>query len=518
VKRVTVSVGVFASASALGERLLFAGVGVTTLCLVLGGTAKAGTAEDCANLANLVVENTTITSASLILPGGELPEYCQVQGHVDTEIGFEVRLPTDWNEKFYFQGIGGFGGEILAPGPGLTRGYAAATTDTGHRGLPPLPRRDASWALDNPERQINWGHRATHVVTVAAKEIVQAFYGRPPERSYFEGCMNGGRQGLMEAQRYSADFDGIIAGAPAFDWTGNMMGDNWNTQALQIASIPVNKVALLAKVVLAECDAKDGLRDDLISDPRRCRFNPAELQCRANDSPNCLTPEEVQVLRMIYAGPVNSEGKRLYPPVPHGHEDGADGWPMWITGDGMAPPVGATFQDQFLRYFIFGPNYDSLTFDFDTDPPLLAPTGEFINATNSDLSAFETSGGKLIMWQGWADPALTPLRTVGYYEEVVEVLGEDTDQFFRLFMAPGVHHCSGTGPGPNTFDLLTTLENWVEGGMAPDRIIASHRIGEVVDRTRPLCPYPLEAQYVGEGSIDDAANFVCKRGLDNGEL
>ena len=492
-------------------------VGFTTLCLVLGGTAKAGTAEDCADLASLVVENTTITSARLIPAGGELPEYCQVQGHVDTEIGFEVRLPTDWNGKFYFQGIGGFAGEILAPGPGLTSGYAAATTDTGHRGLPPLPRRDASWALDNPERQINWAHRATHVVTVAAKEIVQAFYGRPPQRSYFEGCSNGGRQGLMEAQRYPADFNGIIAGAPALDWTGGMMGFNWDAQALQIAPIPVGKVALIAKAVLEECDARDGLKDGLISDPRRCRFDPRSLECQGGDAPDCLTPEQVEALRMIYGGPVNSDLERIFPGFPQGHEDGADGWPQWITGNGVDPTLQFTFQDQFLRFFIFGPNYDSLTFDFDADPPRLAPTGEFINATDPDVSAFEASGGKLIMWNGWADPAVNSFRTLEYYREVVETLGEDTTEFFRLFMAPGVHHCAGSGPGPSTFDLLAALENWVEDGTAPDRIIASHRIGEMVDRTRPLCPYPQEARYVGKGNIDDAANFVCKRDLDNDE-
>jgi feruloyl esterase len=498
--------GVFARPSVLSVRLLLSGLGFSTLCVVSG--AMAGAAEDCTKLAELVVENTTITSARLIPAGGAVNGYCEVQGRVDTEIGFEVRLPTDWNGKFYFQGIGGFAGEILAPGPALMRGYAEVTTDTGHQGQPPLPQLDATWALRNPKRQINWGHRAVHVVTVAAKEIVQAFYGRPSERSYFEGCANGGRQGLMEAQRYPADFDGIIAGAPALDWTGKMMSDNWNMQALERALIPVNKVALVAREVLAECDAEDGLADGLISDPRRCRFDPGNLQCLANDAPNCLTAEQVESVRMIYAGPVNSEGARIYPPVPQGHEDGDDGWPMWITGDGMGPPVGAVFQDQFLRFFLFGPKYDPRAFDFDTDPPLLAPTGEFIDAVDSDLSAFNAAGGKLIMWQGWADPAVPPLRTVAYYEEVVDVLGSNTNQFFRLFMAPGVHHCAGSGPGPNTFDMLTALENWVEDGTAPERIIASHQ-REVVDRTRPLCPYPQEARYVGKGSIDDAANFDC---------
>jgi feruloyl esterase len=466
----------------------------------------------------VAVDNTTITSATLIPAGGGLPEYCQVQGHVDTGIGFEVRLPTGWNGKLYFQGSGGFAGNIPAPGPGLVSGYAVATTDTGHQGAVPGPATDASWALNNPDRQIDFAYRAVHVATVAAKQIVQAFYGRPPARSYFEGCSTGGRQALMEAQRYPADFNGIIAGAPALDQTGAVVAENWNAQALHVAPLPMDKVSLLAGEVLAECDAKDGLVDGLIGDPRRCRFDPGTLQCPAGDAPDCLTPEQVRTVRMMYSGPVNSQGDRIYLGFPQGHEDGADGWPLWITGNGTATPRAFAFQDQFLHFFIFGPTFDTLTFNFDTDPARLAPAAEFLNATNPDLSVFEANGGKLIMWQGWSDPNLTPFRSVRYFLATVDAFGagnaEDRARFFRLFMAPGVHHCSG-GPGPNTFDLLTPLENWVEGGIAPDRIIASHITGGMVDRTRPLCPYPQEARYSGSGSIDDAANFVCSRRSDD---
>ncbi len=514
------------------QTLVLGVVGLATLCLFSASAAKAATASDCANLVNLGVENTTITSATLIPAGGGLPEYCRVRGHVDTEIGFEIRLPTNWNGKFYFQGVGALAGTIPPPGnrglalppeQGLVRGYAVATTDTGHQGN----LFDGSWALNNTERQVNYGHRAVHVVTVAAKEVVHAFYGRAPRLSYFEGCSNGGRQGLMEAQRYPTDFNGIIAGAPVLDFTGRTMGSNWNAQALKLAPIPVSKVAIIARAVLEECDAKDGLRDGLISDPRRCRFKPRRLQCPAGDGPDCLTREQVRTLRMIYAGPVNSEEERIYPGSPQGHEDGADGWPRWLTGNGMAPPLQFTLQDQVLRFFIFGPSFDTLTFNFDTDPPRLAPAGEFLNATDPDLSAFRANGGKLIMWHGWADPALTPFRSVQYFLETADDLGRDIDahgndkdedisQFFRLFMAPGVHHCVG-GPGPNAFDMLTPLENWVEDGIAPDRIIASHMTGNMVDRTRPLCPYPQEARYIGRGSIDDAANFVCRRGHEDND-
>jgi feruloyl esterase len=502
-------------------------IGFVSLCLALGCASKA--AADCASLANLVIDNTTITAATPMPAGGGLPEYCRVQGHVDTEIGFEIRLPAAWNGKLYFGGNPGFAGTIpafLAMASVLGRGYAIAATDTGHQGS----QSDASWALNNPERQINFYYRAVHVASVAARQIVQAFYGNPPRLSYFHGCSNGGRQALIEAQRYPADFDGIIAESPVLDQMGAILGYNWKAQAAQTGAVPASKVSLLANAVLAECDAKDGLKDGLISDPRRCRFDPQSLQCPAGDAPDCLTAGQVQAVQRIYAGPVNSAGERLYPGTPQGHETygaATDGWPLWITGNGSGPTRTFMLQDGWLRFFLFGPEYDPLTFNFDTDPPQLATVRELANATNPDLSAFQANGGKLIAWQGWSDPdGPSPFRTLQYYDAVVQTLGAYTDQFFRLFMAPGVYHCGSpevgvegttTGPGPNTFDMLTALENWVEGGVAPDRIIASHSTGGVVDRTRPLCPYPLEAQYVGTGSIDDAVNFVCRRPGDSDE-
>lgn len=473
----------------------------------------AAIAEDCANLAKLVAGSTTITSASLIPAGGALPEYCRVQGRVDTEIGFEVRLPTTWNGKFYFQGGTGFVGRIAAPGPGLMRGYAEAATDTGHQGTP----GDGSWALNNPERQVNFGYRAVHSVTIAAKQIVQALYGRMPEQSYFQGCSNGGRQALMEAQRYPTDFNGIIAGSPGLDYTGFMMSWIWDAEALKLAPSLASKVPMIASAVLEQCDARDGLRDGLISDPRRCRFNPRILQCPpGGDGPDCLTLGEVQALLKIHGGPVNSDQEQIYPGLSYGHEDGADGWLRWVTGSATTPSVDFSTADGYLRSFIFGPDFDTLTFNFDTDPARVVPTGDFLNATNPDLSLFKANGGKLLLWNGWADPVATPVRAVRYFLDIVDTLGEDTLQFSRLFMAPGVHHCGG-GPGPNDFDMLAPLENWVERGVAPDRIVASHFTGTVVDRTRPLCSYPREAKYIGSGSIDDAANFVCRRPLDGDE-
>jgi feruloyl esterase len=478
---------------------------ILSICLVPGSAA-----QDCASLAKLVAGNTTIASASLIPAAGALPEYCRVQGRVDTEIGFEVRLPTIWNQKLYFQGAPGFAGIISAPGPGLMRGYAEATTDTGHLGGP----GDSTWALNNPERQINFGYRAVHSVTIAAKQIVQAFYGKMPEQSYFEGCSNGGRQALMEAQRYPTDFNGIIAGAPGLEYTGFMMSWDWNAQALKLAPNLASKLPMIAAAVLEECDARDGLRDGLIGDPRRCRFNLRTLQCPGGDESNCLTSGEVRTLLKIYGGAVNSDQEQIYPGLSYGHEDGADGWIRWVTGSGTTPSVDFSTADGYLRSFIFGPAFDTLTFNFDTDPARVVPTGDFLNATDPDLSLFKANGGKLLMWNGWSDPVATPVRVVRYFLDVVDTLGEDTLQFSRLFMAPGVHHCGG-GTGPNIFDMLAPLENWVERGVAPDRVIASHLTGNAVDRTRPLCAYPREAKYIGSGSIDDAANFVCRRPLDD---
>jgi feruloyl esterase len=503
----SVSLGAF-------EILIFA-----NLCLVAASTATAATAEDCSNLVNLVVENTTITSATLIPAGDDLPEYCRVQGHVDTEIGFEVKLPTAWNLKLHFEGNNGFGGIIpdeTNSNPiivALTRGYATVATDTGHVG----GFSDGTWALNNPERQTNFAHRSVHVVTISAKQIVQAYYQSPPWLSYFHGCSTGGRQALIAVQRYPSDFNGVIAESPVLDQTGAIINYNWRGQIANTTFVPPRKVSLLATAVLIDCDSEDGLQDGLISDPRRCQFNPTRLQCHAGDALDCLTAEQVQAINMIYSGPMTTSGAQLYTGTPQGHETwgpATGGWPTWITGMGVDPTSGFIFQEQFLRYFVFDPQYDTLTFNFDTDPPYLDSLAQLMNATDPNLTAFQSGGGKLLSRQGWADPdGPTGFRTIDYYDSVRNTLGSSTNQFFRLFMAPGAYHCSG-GPGPNTVDMLTALENWVEQGIAPDRIIASHSTGGTVDRTRPLCPYPEEAQYTGQGSIDDADNFVCKHGLD----
>ena len=491
-----------------------------TALFSLASAAHALTSAECAALTGLSVPATVITSATLVPAAGTLPEYCRVQGNVETTINFELRLPSAWNGKFYHQGGGGFVGSIPPAGPGLSRGYAAVATDTGHQGMG-VAALDGAWALNNPQAQLNFGHRAIHVVTVAAKQITASAYRRAPSRAYFEGCSNGGRQALQEAQRYPQDFDGIIAGAPALDWTGLMTGFNWNQQAVRAAPIPPEKLTVLARAVVAKCDAGDGLVDGLVDNPRRCNFDPGVVQCKGGDAADCLTAAQVAAVRKVYGGPVNSRGRQLHPGFPPGAEDGFTGWQLWISGPSNtgAPvnnnPFQFTFSDHYLRYFVFSdPAYNSMTFNFDRDPRRLDATGSFLNASDADLKGFRARGGKLLMWHGWSDHALMADRTIEYYHEVLDEMGSrnKVDDFVRLFLAPGMHHCAG-GPGLNSFDALTALENWVERGQAPDSLLASH-VGTNVPRTRPLCAYPSVAVYKGRGDPNSASSFSCQeRGL-----
>jgi feruloyl esterase len=481
--------------------------------LALASAARAASPAQCAALKSLSLPQTKITSANW-MPAGALPEHCVVMGIIGPgSIGFAVQLPSDWNGKLFHQGGGGYVGFIPDASSGLALHYATAATDTGHKGTGPVGGAlDATWALNNHQGVIDFGFRAIHVTTATAKEIIDRYYGQRPHRSYFNGCSRGGGQGLMEVQRFPDDFDGVVVGAPAFDWTEFMMGFNWNSRAVQAAPIPASKLHLIAEAVLKQCDASDGLVDGLVQDPRRCQFEPAVLRCQGGDLPTCLTGAQIEAVREVYGGPANSKGRRITPGFPPGSEDGGDGWDLWISGGTANPPWQFTFEDQFFRFIVFNNSaYDSSKFNFDTDPAKLGPTGLILNATDPGLSSFEEHGGKIIMYHGWNDHALSALKTIDYYQQVGRTMGRDDDDnriqdFFRFFLVPGMHHCGG-GPGPNTFDTLTPLAKWVEHGVAPRRIIASG--GAVAGRTRPLCPYPTEARYLGHGSIDDAANFVC---------
>lgn len=475
-------------------------------------------APGCLALTDAAVPDTTITSAAVVPAAGALPEHCLVGGQISgTEINFALRLPTTtWNGNLYHEGGGGLVGYIPEGARGLARGYAAVGTDTGHVGSPPVPLFDGSWALGHPERQLDFGFRAIHLVTVAAKQVVAVAYGTGPRYSFFEGWSNGGRQGMMEAQRYPDDYDGIIAGSPVMDLTGANIQHNYNQQTLMATPIPPAKLPLLAQAVLAECDSQDGLVDGLVDMPRGCSFDPAVLACPAGDAPDCLTLAQVDAAKKVYGGPVNSAGGQLHPgPLP-GAEDGGSGWELWISGPGpFGVPLGFLVQSHFMRFFFFADaTYNPMTFDFDSDIAQVESFAPTLNATDPDLSSFRKSGGKLIIWHGLADPSVTSTSSLEYYNAVTREMrtANKLDKFFRLFFAPGMHHCfEGCGPGLNTFDALTAMENWVERGLAPDQLAASHT-GPGIARTRPLCAYPKVAVYDGHGDINDQSNFSCVRG------
>jgi hypothetical protein len=455
-----------------------------------------------------------ITSTDMVPAAGTVPEHCVIRGKISPDIGFAVELPTDWNGRFYMVGNGVFAGNIEydAMQMGLSLGYATASTDTGHDSSgDPLGALEATFAYNNPEAEIDYCYRAVHLTAVTAKEIIEAYYGEPPSYSYFIGCSTGGRQGMMEAQRFPLDFDGIIVGSPVLDFTGTAIWGIWNALALSgDGNIPLGKLKTLANAVYEKCDGVDGLVDGLINDPRDCTFDPA-----ADLPPDSFTSDQVAALEKIYGGVKNSEGEVIFPAPPVGAEvfaGGASGWAMWVIGM-FGPSLQLMIGDSFVKYMAFeedpGPGYDWTTYNFDTDPPKMAVISSILDATDPDLSEFKAHGGKIIHYHGWADMALNPFMSVNYYESVLDFLGvAETMDFYRLYMVPGMFHCMG-GAGCDSVDWFTPLVSWVEDGIAPEELIGSHIEGGKIVRTRPLYPYPGVAVYTGSGSIDDAASFTC---------
>jgi len=503
------------------------------------GASAAHAAQDCASLANLKVENTNLLSATEGPTTGDLPAYCRVLGFVRPAINFEVRLPLQgWNRKFYMVGCGGFCGTLDTDRPGFTnaanfglrRNYAVVAMDSGHWGTSAV---DGRWAMNNPVAQMDWGQRAVTETARVAKTILRTYYGTEQKKSYFVGCSTGGRMGIMEALRFPTDFDGIISGAPALDYTGLVATSfAWATQANTGPDgqpiFPASKVKLVQDAVDAACDDKDGVQDGIISDPRTCDFQPSSLQCKASNALDCLTEAEVGVLAKWYHGPVNSRGATLYPGgIPMGSEPH---WPRWLTGSGNAPALMPLFAQDFLRYMAFEPSAGSSAkvaeFDFDKDPPRLAPQARVYNAATfnpetrqisvGDISAFRQAGGKLILHHGWSDPLVTPQLTVEFYEALAKRSGglRAAQGFARLFMVPGMDHCGiGTeGPGISDtgIDPLTALEQWVEQGKAPEELVATKAAsgGQTLWR-RPVCAYPTVARYKGNGDVSDPASFTC---------
>lgn len=469
-------------------------------------------------------KGTTVTAATVVPATDKLPEHCRVDGYVATpgnEVNFQLGLPVQWNGKFFFSGVGGFAGYIGPLNAGLTRGYASASTDTGHH------TNDASWGA-NRAKEIDYGYRGTHVTAVAAKELTAAYFGIPPAHAYFDGCSNGGRQALMEVQRYPADFDGIIAGDPS-PGTPSQVGRALLYQHTLLHPenyLPAEKVELLSRATLAECDAKDGLKDGLITDPEQCAFKPETLQCTGADAPDCLTKAQVSTVNMIYSPVKTPDGKLYLPGYPIGHEDGQTGWQTWIVGSkpptlqpdgtlafGSQVPAGYMFSEANMRFLATETDDPSLnwkTLKLE-DLSRLAAMSDILSPNNPDLKPYKNQGGKIIFYHGWADPGISAYNTMDYYKKMQSTVGgrREADEFSRFYLVPGMHHCNG-GPGPNSFDMLTVLENWVEKKIAPTSVVAAHSTKGKIDRTRPLCPYPQVARYQGSGNIDDAANFLCK--------
>jgi feruloyl esterase len=519
------------------RRVMFAAlVAVLIACAgIASRAAESARAGACAALVRLKLPDTVILSSDevsegpFVPPGGApipgLPVFCRVAARTAPAVNFEVWLPvTGWNGKFQGVGNGGMAGTISygALAAALERGYAVASTDTGHVSKGSF---DASWALGRPDLIADFGHRGLHLMTVNGQKLTQAFYGKRPRHSYYVGCSKGGQQGLMEAQRYPGDYDGIVAGDPANNWTRFYAGGHlwyWLATTKDPASyIPASKIPLLNDAVNAACDALDGVQDGVLEDPRRCTFDPATLTCSPGQDPaTCFTAPQVRAVQDIWGGAHTSSGELVYPGLVPGGEAGRGGWAAWTTGTGPSTGTHALAADGFFKSMVFGdPEWDFRQFNYDTDVSVaVKKVGPLLDAVDTDLAPLRRRGAKLLVYHGWSDPDISPLNTIAYYEDVVSKMQgkrsreqglRATAEFFRLFLVPGMQHC-GDGPGTSTFDMLTALEEWVEKGRAPERIPASHQLPDGLLRTRPLCLYPAVAVYTGSGSTDDAANFRCQ--------
>ncbi len=521
----------------------------SSAALAFVAAEAAHAAGDCAGLKTEAPPDAEIATVAL-QPAGPfvippefgpsrtvaLPSFCRVQGVLrptsDSHIAFEVWLPADgWNGRFQGVGNGGFAGAIGYSGlaAAVQSGYAVAATDTGHS----AGGTDASWAKEHPEKIIDFGWRAIHLTAVAGKTLAESFYGTAPRHSYFSSCSNGGRQGLMEAQRFPEDYDGIIAGAPAYNWTGLFTGFVWNAQALSSpgATIRAAKTPAIASAVLAQCDELDGLVDGLVSDPRQCQVESKVLSCASEETDACLTDPQIAALDAIYQGPRTSKGQQIYFGFPPGGEaaPASAGWDLWIFGSAPGESIQNAFGSNFIKYVVGAPeDWTPADFNFDRDfEPLEKKTSPNFNATDPDLSRFAARGGKLILYHGWSDAAI-PQGTIAYRDQVVRRMGADSaGSFMRLFMVPGMHHCAG-GTGPSDFgqndvpasdsdpstSLMSALEAWVEAGRAPEQVIARAQTqpgapeGQT-GRTGLICAHPKRAMLKPGADPSRAESYSC---------
>jgi hypothetical protein len=535
--------------------LVAAAVALLVVCGAYGHKT-APTAQNCEALAQLELPGAKIVSAETFTAGafpppqnmafwmGEsaafyksLGAFCRVAAEAkpsaDSNIKIEVWMPVEgWNGKLLGEGNGGFAGEIGHYGLGnaLKQGYAAVGTDTGHS----AGGTDASWAIGHPEKVADYGYRGIHEMTRVAKAAVQAFYGSAPQHSYFGGCSNGGRQALMEAQRFPEDYDGILAGAPANYWTHLLTKALADAQATTLdpaSYIPSSKLPAIAGAVNAACDAQDGVADGILNEPNKCKFDPAVLLCKEGDSEKCLTAPQITALKKLYAGPRDAKGNLIFPGYVPGAEEGRGGWTTWITGPAPGKSLLFVFGGGYFSNMVYEKadwNYRDTTVD-DALKAAEAKTSKVLDANDANLAGFKARGGKLILYHGWDDPAISALNSIDYFESVGNRMGSrERDAFVKLYMMPGVQHCAD-GPGPASFgqypgadgkdaqhNAELALEQWVEKGIAPASIVATKYVdddpGKGVKMTRPLCPYPQVAKYKGRGDSNDAGNFVCAAG------
>jgi feruloyl esterase len=515
------------------------------LSLLLGSHVCFG-AEVCSRAADLHLFNLQVTSAEEVSPNsganpeglpkdllGKVAAFCRVRAvakpTADSEIHIEVWIPsTNWNGRFWGIGNGGFGGSIdfYSMANLIRRGFATAGTDTGHA----ASASNATWALGHPEKIEDFGWRAIHLMTVTARAVISEITARTPDKSYFGSCSTGGRQALMEVQRFPRDYDGVLAGAPANYWTGLLAAGGSDMSLLESmpdSYVPPSDVELIHDAVVKACHVENGV----VPDPTRCSFNPEQLLCSAGQSSDCLNKNQVQFLKRLYLGLTSDSDGIAFPGYEPGGELGPGGWSTWLTGSSPGVSLMAVFVSGYYANFVFNePNWRLLDFDLRATPVLSRRgAGQALDATATNLAAFRNRGGKLIIYHGWSDPAIPPLSSVHYFNDILKTMGAaKSKDFLRLYMIPGMQHCVG-GDGADSFgqegpsfpatdsshNIASALMKWVEAGESPSSLVAT-KYDDSGDATRSvkftqlLCQYPLVATYTGMGDMKNADNYSCK--------